>query len=197
MIDDTAIGFHSASAGARIRALVLVTRFILRTLRVDHAFRLAVWWRTDKRLLTRADGLIVHRTAQAVRSAGRRRARVSDGGLGIHLRLERATGKRISDVTRFASARGNVIDHRALRPDTAYARTWIFALVANASLVRRAIRAEDALRLTAFVRIAVIVVDAYASPCVIPLLADRVGPARRRLARIYRFLCRKKYPVFN
>lgn len=178
MIDDATIGFHTASAWTRIRAFILIACPVLRTLRVDDAFWLAVRRSTREGLLTRAHGLIVHRATQAVRSARCRRARIANGRLDFYFRLEGADRERISDVSGLAGARGNVIDDRALRANAAHARAGVLALVANASFVRRTIRAENALRLAAFVRITVIIVDADASACVIPLLADRVGSAR-------------------
>lgn len=192
MIDDATIGFHSASARARIRALVLVTRSVLWTLRVDDAFRLAVRWCTHEGLLARAHGLIVHGAAQAVRAARRRRTRIPHARLGIRFRLEGATRERVADISGLAGARGNVIDDGTLCSNAAHAWTRIAAFVADASLVRGTVRAQDAFRLTAFVRVPVVVVDTYASTRVISLLADCVGTAWRWLARIYRFLCRNE-----
>lgn len=189
VIDDAAVGLHSTSPGARVRALVLVARSILRALRVDDAFWFAIRRDSHERFLAGAHGLIVHGAAQTVRSARRRRAWISDAGLGVHFRLEGTDRERIADVSGLAGARGNVIDDGTLGTHAAHAWAGIAALVADASLVRGTIRAQDALRLAALVRIPMVVVDAYASARVISLLADRVGTARRRLAWIYSFLC--------
>lgn len=197
VIDDATIGFHTASAGAWVRALVLVARSVLRALRIDNAFRLAVRRGAYEGLLARAHGLVIHGTAQTVRSAECRRARVPDGRLGFCFRLEDANRERIADVAGLAGARGYVIDNRTLRTDAAHTRTRILAFVANASFVRGTVRAEDALRLAALVRISVVIVDAYARARVIPLLTNRVGTTRRRLARIYHFLCGENIQCLN
>jgi len=141
VIDDATIGFHPASTGTRIRALVLMTGSVLRALRINDAFRFAVWWNSHEGFLARAHSLIVHSAAQAVRSARCGRARVLHAGLGIHFRLEGAYRERISDVSRLAGTRGNVIDDGTLRPNAAHARARVVALVADAGLVRGTIRA--------------------------------------------------------
>jgi hypothetical protein len=140
VIDDATIGFHPTSAGTRIRALVLMTSSVLRALRINDAFRLAVRRDPHERFLTRAHSLIVHGAAQAVRPARCGRARVLHVRLGIRFRLESAYRERISDVSRFAGTRGNVIDDGTLRSNATYARARIVALVADAGLVRGTIR---------------------------------------------------------
>lgn len=190
MVDDATIRLHAASAWAGVCALVLVTRPVLRTLRVDDALGLAVGRCACEGLLTRAHGLVVHRATQAVRSAGRRRTRVADGRLSLCFRLKGADRERVPDVAGLAGARGNVVDNRALSANAAHPRAGVLALVAHAGFVRRTIRTEDAFGLTALVGITMVIVDADASTCVVPLLADRVRPARRRLAGVDRFFCK-------
>lgn len=106
--------------------------------------------------------------------------------------MEGADREWVSDVSGLAGACGDVIDDRALSANAAHARAGVLALVAYTGLVRRTIRAEDALRLTAFVGITVVIVDADTGARVVPLLTDRVGSARRRFAGINRLLCRKR-----
>lgn len=188
MINDAAVGFDPASARARVGTFVLVASPVLRALRIDDTFRLAVRRRAHKRFLARAHGLVVHGATQAVRSAGRGRARITHGRFCLRFWLQGANDKRITDVTGLTGTCRDVIDDGTLRPHAAHTRTRVRALIANACLIRGTVSAENAFRLTTFVWITVIIIDTYAGTCVISLLADCVGAARRGLARIYRFL---------
>lgn len=81
-----------------------------------------------------------------------------------------------------------MVDGKALGVQATDSRARILTLVADAGLVRRAVRAKHALRSAALVGVALVLVDALACSGSVPLDAVGVRSARRRLAWLHRLL---------
>lgn len=103
-------------------------------------------------------------------------------------RLHVAEPERIAGVARATRARRQVVHDLAICVGTAGSRTWILALVAYARPVGGAVRIQDALWTTAFVRVTHIVGEATAGACSVLFPTNCVRAARRRHAGSRPFL---------
>lgn len=119
-----------------------------------------------------------------VRSAGRRGTRFRYDSLGWCCGLRRAAHERIADESLRTNASRNMVNHGAFGKLAAHSRTGVLAFASYTGLVGSAVRAKDAFRTTSFIRISLVIIDASACSGSVALLADGIGAARRRLARI-------------
>lgn len=178
VIDHLALGVQATDAGTRIGAAELVARLVLRTFRIHCALWLAVGWRSNEALQAGADSQAIGDATFTVRTTWRWQA-----GIGNRSRCRRlkATAIRegIAGVAIIADTVGHMIDGVALSVRSTDAWTRILALVPNASLVRRAVRAKHALWATALVGIALVLIDALAGSCSVAFNALRVWATRR------------------
>jgi len=98
------------------------------------------------------------------------------------------SGEWVSDETRRARTRWDMVDDVALRKLSAHSRARILALVSYTGAISGAVGAQNTFGSAAFVRISLVIGDAAAGAGPVALSALRVGSARRRLAGIGRFL---------
>lgn len=177
-----AVGVLSAGAWARVRALVLDARLVLRTLGADDAARSAGRWDSGESWLARADGVSVLGPAVAVGSAWRwvagveRRRQRCD----VH---HRATVHRVAGVTRQAGARRRVVNDAARGALAAGARARIHTLVVQTSLAAVAVGVGHAFGSAGDVRVAEVLRQTRAGSDAVSLVAHGVGAARGRIAR--------------
>jgi hypothetical protein len=88
--------------------------------------------------------------------------------------------KRIPCVSRYASARRNVVDHLTVGIRSASTRTRIFAFIVNAGFVGWTIRVEYALGPATFVRVSDVIRETNARPGSVLFSTLSVCTARRR-----------------
>lgn len=99
-------------------------------------------------------------------------------------RRQGAVLEGISSIPGSAGARGKVVDHLTVSVLPASSRTRVLALIVDAGQVRHAIRIQDTFRPTALVGIPHVVRETRARSGPVSFLANSVGSARTRVARI-------------
>ena len=98
-------------------------------------------------------------------------------------------GERVPDVSLVADADGDVVGHLAVGMAAAEARAGVDTLGVAARLGRGTVGVDDALGPAGDVRVAEVLRDALAGGRVVATVADGVGAAGRRVARVHD-LCR-------
>lgn len=110
MVVHLALGVESAGFGTRVGTLLVDAGQVLGALRADHTLRPALRWGAEVSNLATARGMSLHRSANAVRSAGIWFTHAD----GSHNWYPFATHEGITLKAARATARGKVVDHGAL-----------------------------------------------------------------------------------
>lgn len=189
VIDHFALGVQTTNAGARIGTAELVTRLVLRALRIHCALRFAVWRISDEVLQARADGEAIGFATFTVRTTWRWQAWIGQRSRSWWFKAS-AIRERIATVAIIADAVGHMIDRVALGIGAADAWTRILALVSDARLIGGTIRAEHALGSATLIGITLVFIDALAGSSSISLNALGIRSTWRRFTwfRLFRLL---------
>lgn len=192
VVDRQALGVHSAGARARIRALVLYAGLVLGALGADDALWPTGGRYSDESRLAEAHSVAVVDAAVAVGSAGRRLARVNGHRRRCHLYF-RAQVDRIPCVAWQATARWSVVHHATRCALAAGPGAGVDALVVQAGLGTIAVRVRHTLGPATCVRVTDVLWHAGAGAHAVPLVADCVRAAGRRVARGSRLLSGSRF----
>lgn len=176
VIHNRAPGSYSTCSRAWIPTFLVGTRLILRTFSAHNTLRTTRRRASNVSRNTRADGLSIDFATLAIRTARRWTAWVRHNRCLLWSTLHEC----ISGHSIRTTAHRNVIDHLAQCILTARARTRIYTFATNTGPIPSAVRVQDALWPAASVRIALVLWQT----CANTVLALRISPAGRRIARI-------------